>query len=183
MLVSQVAEQGDEAVVSAFYTLANTAFAVFFLPIGAMIGATSIVALRTKALPVWFGVAGGVAAIAEIALAGTSTSISGPFSVTGALSSAGLLLFGIWLATTSILLIQRVGRRPSAAWCEMGRLELPRPPGHRILRLLGLPWLICRPGSVLQAPEQQEGHHRCFPLHFDRPAGATSVPVAEQFVC
>lgn len=114
VLASQVAEQGDEAVVSAFYTLANTAFAVFFLPIGAMIGATSIVALRTKALPVWYGVTGGVVAIGEIALAGTSTSISGPFSVTGALSSAALLLFGIWLATTSILLIQRVGRRSPA---------------------------------------------------------------------
>ncbi len=85
----------DEAVVSAFSTLANTTFAVFFLPIGAMIGATSIVALRTKALPQWYGVAGGLAAIAEIALAGSSTSISGPFSVTGALSSFALVLFGI----------------------------------------------------------------------------------------
>lgn len=115
VLASQAADQGDQAVVSAFYTLANTMFAVFFLPIGAMIGATSILALRTKALPHGYGVAGGLAAIAEIALAGSSTSISGPLSVTGSLSSVALGLFGIWLLTTSILLIQGVGTPTSTA--------------------------------------------------------------------
>ncbi len=116
VLALQAAEEGDEAVVRAFYVLSNTAFAVFFLPIGVLIGATSIVALRTRALPKWYGQAGGLFALAEIALAACSTSIAGALSVTGALSFVGFILFGLWLLTTSILLIQRVGRRmPTAA--------------------------------------------------------------------
>ncbi len=112
----QVAEQGEEAIVRAFHTLANTAFAVFFLPIAVLIGATSIVALRTNSLTKWYGMAGGLFALAEIALAACSTSITGPLSVTGALSMVALVLFGSWLLTTSILLIQRVGRpTPTAA--------------------------------------------------------------------
>lgn len=115
VLALQVAEQGDEAVVRAFYLLSNTAFAIFFLPIGVLIGATSIVALRTMALPKWYGQAGGLFALAEIALAACSTSITGALSVTGALSYAALTLFALWLVTTSIILVRLVGRSMSDA--------------------------------------------------------------------
>jgi hypothetical protein len=104
------AASGDEALIRALYTVVNVGFAALAFPVAVLVAATSVVALRTKALPSWYGQLGGVAALVFLALGGIVTRSSGAYAPTGVFGLITFVLFLLWTLATSVLVMQRVGK-------------------------------------------------------------------------
>jgi hypothetical protein len=109
------AASGNEAVVRALYVALNVGFSATSFPVAVLVAATSVVVLRTKALPQWYGQVGALIALLFLGLAGVVTRSTGAFSPTGAFGLYGFLLFLAWTLVTSILLVQRVGKGAASA--------------------------------------------------------------------
>ena len=79
--------------------------------IATLIGAASVLALRTGVLPRWLAAAGLVAAAIQLVYGVVSTfKETGAFSAAdGVLGLIGFLLFGLWVLATSIVLVRRAG--------------------------------------------------------------------------
>lgn len=74
----------------------NAAFMLSLAPLGVMVGAAAIVALRTSVLPRWLGVLSAVTAAALIA---NSTFVEADFG-------PAFLLFAVWTLATSVTLVR-----------------------------------------------------------------------------
>lgn len=109
------AASGNEALIRALYVAANVGFSAVSFPIAVLAAATSLVVLRTKALPQWYGQVGAIVALLFLGLGGVVTRSSGAFSPTGVFGLIGFLLFLVWTLVTSILLVQRVGKAAAPA--------------------------------------------------------------------
>jgi hypothetical protein len=85
--------------------------------IGTLIGAASVLSLRTGALPRWLAGAGVAIAVLEVVYGTVSMfKETGAFSAAdGAIGLIGFLLFGLWVLATSIVLVRRAGAAPAAA--------------------------------------------------------------------
>lgn len=80
--------------------MGNFAYIIAMLPLGVMMAAVAIVALKTHALPLWLGLLAAMTAPACLA--------NGLFF--GADFGAAFLLFLLWVALSSVVLTWRAGR-------------------------------------------------------------------------
>jgi hypothetical protein len=108
-LARAMARLGDPDTSRAFYGLIIVASDLMFFPLVALTGASSLVILRTKALPGWLGWLGIVVAVLSLSRGTAFFVESGPFSSAGMLENVGIMAFMLWLLLTSILLVRRVG--------------------------------------------------------------------------
>jgi hypothetical protein len=83
----------------ALYAMNNAAFILILLPLGVMVGAVAIVALKTRVLPAWLG---WMSAVVSPALLVNGTFFEAEFG-------PAFLLFALWLLLTSSVLTWRAG--------------------------------------------------------------------------
>ena len=110
----------DPSVVRGLYDLGSGAFLLVGIGIAALIGASSVVGLRTGALPPWLAAYGAVFSAFTLVV-----TVVGSFQETGGFSPSdgflGLLVFLgflVWTLATSIVLVRQEGGgapQPSAA--------------------------------------------------------------------
>lgn len=106
-LAFDVAKQGDPAVVRALFDLNSLLPFPFVLAV--LVGATSIAALRSKALPRWYGLVGALVALVDL-VGGTTFARTGFWSPTGGFGFIFVfLVFLGWLLVTSGLLVIKIG--------------------------------------------------------------------------
>lgn len=104
VIAADVAETGgalDEALTAAN----DAAFMLTLAPLGVMVGAAAIVALRARILPRWLGVLSAVTALALIV---NSTFVEAEFG-------PAFLLFAVWTAATSLTLVRIAPRTVTPA--------------------------------------------------------------------
>ena len=105
VLAVRASEGMDPGTAKALLAMNGASFDITFLPLGVMVLATAIVAVRTGALPRWLGWASaGVALGLLAALSAAVVSPSPPEWV-----FLAMLLFALWTVATSIVLIRRAG--------------------------------------------------------------------------
>ena len=105
VLAVRASEGMDPGTAKALLAMNGASFDITFLPLGVMLLATAIVAVRTGALPRWLGWASVVVALGLLgALSAAVVSPSPPEWV-----FLAMLLFALWTVTTSIVLIRRAG--------------------------------------------------------------------------
>jgi hypothetical protein len=105
ILAVRANEGMDPGIAKALIAMNGASFAITFLPLGVMLSATAIVAIRTGALPRWLGWVSAVVALGLIAaLSASVVSPSPPEWV-----FLAMLLYALWVVATSIVLIRRAG--------------------------------------------------------------------------
>jgi hypothetical protein len=105
-LAFTIAENGDAGVVQALSDLTWVGQVVISFPAAALVGATSIAALRSLILPNWLGWAGVVGALV-IVLGGTTWATDGFWAPDGGFAFITLIVFLLWLLVASVLLLMR----------------------------------------------------------------------------
>lgn len=105
VLAVRASEGMDPGTAKALIAMNDASFGITYLPLGVMLLATAIVAIRTGALPRWLGWASAVVALGLLgALSAAVVSPSPPEWV-----FLAMLLFALWTVATSIALIRRAG--------------------------------------------------------------------------
>jgi hypothetical protein len=101
----------DPTLVRGLFDVGSGAFLLLGFAIAALIGASSVVALRAGTLPTWLGAFGAAFAVYTLAV-----TVVGCFQETGAFSPSDgalgvLVFFGflVWVLATSIVLVRQVG--------------------------------------------------------------------------
>jgi len=108
-LATRIAAESDQAVIRALYEVQAFAGAFTAFPLAALVGATSLVSLRTGLFPRWLSW-GGYALTPGWLIAGTAVFTEhGFFSPTGAFGLIVLALWLAWVLSLSILLTRRAG--------------------------------------------------------------------------
>jgi len=108
-LATRIAAESDQAVIRALYEVQAFAGAFTAFPLAALVGATSLVSLRTGLFPRWLSW-GGYALTLGWLIAGTAVFTEhGFFSPTGAFGLIVLALWLAWVLSLSILLTRRAG--------------------------------------------------------------------------
>jgi hypothetical protein len=105
ILAVRASEGIDPGIAKALIAMNGASFAITFLPLGVMLLATAIVAVRMGALPRWLG--WGAAAVALGLLGALSASVVSPSPPEWVFLPN--LLFTLWVVVTSITLIRRAG--------------------------------------------------------------------------
>lgn len=114
-LAFQVAERASPPVVSALYDLLTVVAAVAWFPVAVMVGVTSAIGFRTRALP-WTLGAYGILVAAGALLAPLALFVkSGPFVLGGPMHAIVNLAFLVWLLAVSTVVLQRPAAAPLAA--------------------------------------------------------------------
>jgi hypothetical protein len=109
-LTFQIAEDGDAGVVAALYDLVWVASTLISYPVAAFVFATGIGVMRGRLLPVWFGWASAVGALA-ILVSGTTFARDGFWAPDGVYNAyLAPLVFLAWAVALSALLLRRVAR-------------------------------------------------------------------------
>ena len=106
----------------------SVAFIVTMLPIGVMMAAVAIVALKTRVLPVWLGLLAAITAPA--------CWVNGMFL--DAEFGPAFLLFLLWVTIASIVLTLRAGRTDAGATSAISTPSEPGVAGHSS-RKIGTP--------------------------------------------
>ena len=116
VLAVRASEGIDPGIAKALIAMNGTSFAITFLPLGVMLLATAVVAIRTGALPRWLGWGAAVAALGLLgALSAAVVSPSPPEWV-----FLPMLLFALWVVVTSIMLIRRAGEPHPVKTAHLG---------------------------------------------------------------
>jgi hypothetical protein len=103
--VFKVAGMGDPVLIRALYDMNHQLLHLSFIPLGALLAITSLVAVWTRVLPAWLSWAGFViAAIALIAAAGLFADKS---NVVTALSLVLFLLYAAWVLVVSAVMYRQ----------------------------------------------------------------------------
>lgn len=90
-------------------------FSTSNLPLGAMLLAVAVVALRHGALPAWLGAISLVAAAAQTLLWLGTVVRSGPLAPNGWLTYVLYPLFAVWIVPTVVVMVRRTGAAHDAA--------------------------------------------------------------------
>lgn len=98
-----VPAQVDPSAARALFDVGNLAFAVVPFPIALVIGATSMVGLRTALLPRWLALSGVTLAVVLVV-----TGVAAP----GLVAAPGFFAFGLWMLLVSALLVRAARRTP-----------------------------------------------------------------------
>ncbi len=96
---------GDPTLTRALFQMQSLAASLAFLPLALAVAATSVGAFFSKALPAWYAILAGIAAVLIVIVVGCVAQ-SGFFAPNGGYVFIGLLAFGIWLIVTSIVLMR-----------------------------------------------------------------------------
>jgi hypothetical protein len=100
--------------VKGLYELQVVTATLIGFPVGTLIGAVAVAAWRRRLFPLWYTAASAVVAIWVI-VSGGALLHSGFYSPTGAFASIGFIAFLVWVASTSIGLMQTAGAAESVA--------------------------------------------------------------------
>jgi hypothetical protein len=107
----------DPSVVRGIYDVGSASFLLVGIGVAALVGASSVVALRAGTLPPWLGAYGAVLTVFTLVV-----TVVGAFQETGAFSPSdgvlGLLVFLgflLWTLATSVVLVRGVGAGAAAA--------------------------------------------------------------------
>lgn len=85
---------------TALYTINSVAFVLSMLPLGVLVAAVAILALKTRVLPLWLGL---MSAVTAPVLLVNGTFFEAEFV-------PAFLLFALWMVLTSVVLTLRAGR-------------------------------------------------------------------------
>lgn len=85
---------------TALHTMNGVAFVLTMLPLGVLVAAVAILALKTRVLPIWLG---WMSAVTAPVLLVNGTFLEAEFV-------PAFLLFALWMVTTSVVLTLRAGR-------------------------------------------------------------------------
>jgi hypothetical protein len=94
--------------------LLGTAWALFSIasvPLAVTLCATAVVSFRARAFPAWLGWLSLATAAAYLMLLCGIVVETGPLSPTGWITYAPYPLFGVWLASTTVVMVRRLGTR------------------------------------------------------------------------
>jgi hypothetical protein len=105
ILAVRASEGIDPGIGKALIAMNDASFGITFLPLGVMLSATAIVAVRTSVLPRWLG--WGAAAVALGLLGALSAAVVSPSPPEWVFLP--MLLFLLWTVAASIALIRRAG--------------------------------------------------------------------------
>jgi hypothetical protein len=105
-LAYRTAETGNEDVIMAFYDFSSLASGFAAIPLAIFLAAASVGIIRTRVAPAALGYLGVVAAAFSL-LAGASLAREGAFSVHEGIGFLSIIVFLLWLLTTSIALVVR----------------------------------------------------------------------------
>lgn len=108
VLANHIAATGDSGAIRTLLELDNEADTFKLLPLGLLVGATSILALRTGALPRWLGWAGLVLSLLLVISGWSFPLNSSALSIALAVALIGLLL---WVASVSMILLRSTTTR------------------------------------------------------------------------
>jgi hypothetical protein len=107
VLANHIAATGDAGAIRTLLELDTEADTFKLLPLALLVGATSILALRTGALPQWLGWSGAVLSVLLV-VAGWSFPLNSPaLGVALDVALVGLLL---WVASVSVIILWRAER-------------------------------------------------------------------------
>lgn len=97
------------AVVQVSFDLGNVAFLIIGVPFAVMFAATGVVALRKHAFPVWLGWLSLALAVMYLVLPAGILDESGPLGPGGALMLASGLVYFVWIAAITVVMVRRSG--------------------------------------------------------------------------
>jgi hypothetical protein len=96
--------------------LLGTAWALFSIasvPLAVILFATAAVSFRARVFPAWLGWLSLATAAAYLMLLCGIVVETGPLSPTGWVTSAPYPLFGVWLVSTTVVMVRRLGTPPA----------------------------------------------------------------------
>jgi hypothetical protein len=105
-LADGIARDADPDTTRALYALVVLASDLTWFPVAIFSGATTLVAIRHKALPGWLAWFGAALALSSVIATSAIVVDTGPLSSAGIIGNVALLLFFLWLVLLSIVLIQ-----------------------------------------------------------------------------
>jgi hypothetical protein len=112
--LEKISYNSDPNTVAAIYGASTWLYGRIFWPMAALALASWLATKRSKALPDWYAWLTLVGAVVFL-LAGIAVKSKGFFSISGGMGLVGFLAIAIWIAVSSILLVQRTTDAPAAA--------------------------------------------------------------------
>jgi hypothetical protein len=112
--LAKVTYTADPGTVAALYGVTSWLYGRVFWTAAALAFAVWIATRRSKALPAWYGLL-SLAAGCVFVLGGVATKDTGFASITGGMGFVAFLGFAVWIAISSLLLMQRTAEAPAAA--------------------------------------------------------------------
>lgn len=108
-LASGLAETADPGVAAALFQVAHAGFDLVNFPFAVFLGAASMAAIRSKALPEWLGWAGILVGLATLVNGVAVFSLSDFWATDQPYELTARVLFFLWILVASITMVQRVG--------------------------------------------------------------------------
>lgn len=110
VMVVRLPGAGDAAMTQMLFDGMNALYATAWFPLAAAVGAAAVITMRSRAFPMWFGLA-GYAAMIVFLLAGLGlTTATGVFAANGGVGYLAYAVSALWVVVASVLMIQRIGR-------------------------------------------------------------------------
>ena len=109
----------DANTIAALYGASTWLYARIFWPMAALALATWLASKRSKAMPDWYALLSLLGACIFI-VSGVSLNGTGFFSISGGMGWIGFISIAVWIALSSVLLVQRVGAETPSAAPAMG---------------------------------------------------------------
>ncbi len=119
LALTRITYTADPKTVAAIYGVGTWVYSRFYWTAAALALATWLASKRSKAMPDWYtwlSLVGGLVLI----VGGLSVKKAGFFSITGGMGLIGFLAFAVWIAISSMLLVQRVEAEMPAAAPALG---------------------------------------------------------------
>jgi len=113
LALTKITYTADPKTVAAIYGASTWMYSRFFWPAAALALATCLATRRSKVMPDWYAWLSLAGAVLFV-IGGISMKNSGFFSITGGMGLIGFLAFAVWIAVSSLLLMQRTESAPVA---------------------------------------------------------------------
>lgn len=98
------------AVAQALFDGTNVFYSMSWFPSAALVGAVSVITMRARAFPAWFGLAGYAVMILFLVAGIGISATTGPLAAGKLVQVLAYAGWALWFLLGGILLIQRVGR-------------------------------------------------------------------------
>lgn len=114
LALEKISYTADPRTVAAIYGVGSWMYGRLFWTMAALGLASWLAVRRSKALPDWYAWLTLLGSVVFL-LAGISVRSKGFFSITGGMDFIGFIVFAVWVALSSLLLVQRTAEAPAAA--------------------------------------------------------------------
>lgn len=104
--------------------MAWAVFSIASVPLAVMLGATAAVSFRARVFPAWLAWLSLATAAAYLMLLCGIVVETGPLSPTGWVTYAPYPLFGVWLVSTTVVMVRRLGTPPAVTVTPVTPREL-----------------------------------------------------------